>query len=429
MSSDLDLRAGRLAGPGVARGATAVAGRLADMTLQALRTFPWTVRFEDWTGRRWTAGGDAPHWSGLPLDVTIHTEAAGRALLAGDVMGFLERHLAGEADLEGNLYVVSDLRAHARLGMSWPRALWSMLRNRAFQTPARTRVSVKSHYDIPQEALDVYLDRSYRAYSCAMFEEPGRLERGELLRAGTGRDDAFDSLEKAQWRKFKDAVDWIAPTAGDNVLDIGCGYAGQLRVALEERSFARIVGWTHSANQVREGAKLLAGFDPARFELREGDYRSDDRIYDHVLSTGMVSHVGPRGLVPYVREVRRRIRRGGRYLHHALMTPHTPIPLDFYPGTAFHKRWVWPGYHWFTLGAHVRALERHGFEVQRAVNLSPHYAKTTAAWYERMMERRSDMSAWLGEPTFRAWRLYLAGTSGNFRNKGIHVYRLYCEAV
>lgn len=410
------------------RGATA-SERLASMTTRALRDFPWPVRFQDWTGRRWSAGGDAPHWSGLPLDVTLHTEAAGRAILARDVMGFIERHLAGEADLEGNLYVVSDLRAHARLDMSWLRALGSLLRNRAFQTPARARTSVKSHYDVPQAALDLYLDRSYRAYSCALFEDPEWMDREELLRAGAGPADAFDSLEKAQWRKFKDGIDWVAPSAGDTVLDIGCGYAGQLRVALEEHAFARIVGWTHSENQVREAAKLLAGFDPARFELREGDYRSDDRIYDHVLSTGMVSHVGPRGLVPYVRAVRRRIRRGGRYLHHALMTPHTPLPLDFYPGTAFHKRWVWPGYHWFTFGTHVRALERNGFEVHRSVNLSSHYAKTTAAWYERMMARREDASALLGEPTFRAWRLYLAGSSGNFRNKGIHVYRLYCEAV
>jgi cyclopropane-fatty-acyl-phospholipid synthase len=77
----------------------------------------------------------------------------------------------------------------------------------------------------------------------------------------------------------------------------------------------------------------------------------------------------------------------------------------------------------------VKALERNGFEVQRMVNLSEHYAKTTAAWYERMMTQKDAMIARLGEPTFRAWRLYLAGSSGNFTNKGIHVYRLYCEAV
>ena len=77
----------------------------------------------------------------------------------------------------------------------------------------------------------------------------------------------------------------------------------------------------------------------------------------------------------------------------------------------------------------MRALERNGFKVHQSVNPSSHYAKATAAWYERMMARRDDVSAWLGEPTFRAWRLYLAGTSGNFGNQGIHVYRLYCEAV
>jgi cyclopropane-fatty-acyl-phospholipid synthase len=116
-------------------------------------------------------------------------------------------------------------------------------------------------------------------------------------------------------------------------------------------------------------------------------------------------------------------------LHHALMTPYTRRPLDLYVGTVFHKLYVWPGYHWFTLGDHVRTLERHGFEVQGAVNLSQHYAKTTAAWYERLMLARDRAAVLLGEPTFRAWRLFLAGSSGNFLNHGIHVYRLYCQAV
>jgi cyclopropane-fatty-acyl-phospholipid synthase len=406
-----------------------LAERLAAMVSRTLADFPWPVELRDWHGHATVVGGRADHWCGAPLRVQLHDPAAGRALLARDVMAFLEHVLAGRADLEGNLYVVSDLRAHARLDLAWPRALAAWLAHRAFQTPSRARANVRSHYDIPQQALDLYLDRAYRAYSCAIFEAPGRLARDELVRIGRGRSDDFDSLEKAQWRKFQDAIDFVAPSAGDELLDIGCGYGGQLHVALESHRFRRIVGWTHSANQVREGRTLLAGFDEARWEIREGDYRQDDHVYDHVLSTGMISHVGPRGLVPYVRNVRRRIRRGGRYLHHALMTPHTPIPLDFYPGTLFHKRYVWPGYHWFTLGEHVRALERNGFEVQRVVNLSSHYAKTTAAWYERMMERADAMRASVGEPTFRAWQLYLAGGSGNFLNKGIHVHRLYCEAV
>jgi cyclopropane-fatty-acyl-phospholipid synthase len=422
VEADLAVRA-------VSRRESALVGRVQDLVERALRDFPWPVYFQDWTGRRFRTGGTAVHWSGGELEVTLHEPAAGRALVRGDVMGFVEHFLAGRVDLEGNLYIVSDLRNHAHLDLGLGRALLGWLAHRAFQSPARARTNVKSHYDIPQSVFDVYLDRVYRAYSCAIFEAPERLEREELLRVGVGRDDDFDSLEKAQWRKFKEAVDWIAPAERDVLLEIGCGYGGQLRVALEEHRFRRITGWTHSANQIREGVRLLAEFDRARWELREGDYREDCRVYDHVLSTEMVSHVGPRGLVPYVRNVRRRIRRGGRYVHQALMTPHTRLPLDFYPGTLFHKRYVWPGYHWFTLGTHVRALERNGFAVQRALNLSLHYARTTAAWYERMMARAERVRELLGEPTFRAWQLYLAGSSGNFQNQGIHVYRLYCEAV
>ena len=74
----------------------------------------------------------------------------------------------------------------------------------------------------------------------------------------------------------------------------------------------------------------------------------------------MVSHVGPRGLAPYVRHIRKRIKRGGRYVHHALMTPFTNLPLDAEVGAAFNKKYVWPGFHWFTLGTHIKALEENG---------------------------------------------------------------------
>jgi cyclopropane fatty-acyl-phospholipid synthase-like methyltransferase len=168
---------------------------------------------------------------------------------------------------------------------------------------------------------------------------------------------------------------------------------------------------------------------PERWELNEGDYRQDERVYDHITSTGMVSHVGPRGLAPYVRNVRRRIKTGGRYLHHALMTAHDPLPIDFSLGIAFNKKYVWPGFHWFTVGEHVRALEKNGFQVERVLNLTRHYAKTTMAWYERMMANRDLMVRNLGEPTFRAWQVFLAGVTGAYLEKRVHVYRLYCEAV
>ncbi len=407
----------------------AVASRLRSFVQETLADFPWPVRLHDWTGETVEAGGQEAHWCGRSLDVTVRTEAAARCLLRYDIMGFLEKFLEGEADLEGNLYMLSDLSRFARFRLKALQALPQLLLHGAFQNVSRASINVKSHYDIPQKALDVYLDRVYMSYSCGMFENPERLDPADLLTVGRGREDDFDSLEKAQWRKFKDAVDYVAPRQGESLVDIGCGYGGQLRVALESQPFGKVVGWTHSANQAREGRAMLADFDADRWELNEGDYRQEERVFDHVTSTGMVSHVGPRGLVPYVRNVRRRIKTGGRYLHHALMTPHNRFPRDLQLGPAFNKKYVWPGFHWFTVGQHVRALEVNGFEVQRMTNLSRHYAKTTASWYERMMSQRELMVQNLGEPTLRAWQIFLAGITGAYLNKGVHVYRLYCEAV
>jgi cyclopropane-fatty-acyl-phospholipid synthase len=200
-------------------------------------------------------------------------------------------------------------------------------------------------------------------------------------------------------------------------------------VALQHAPLGKVVGWTLSANQAREGLQMLAPFDRERWELHEGDYRDEHRVFDHITSIGMVCHVGPRGLTPYVRHIRRRIKTGGRYLHHCMMIAYSKIPHDLQVGIVFNKQYVWPGFHFFTAGTHVTTLERHGFEVKKMVNLSEHYAKTTTAWYARMMAHQDRMITRVGAPTFRAWQIFLAGNTGTYLNKGIHLYRVYCEAV
>lgn len=400
-----------------------------DFFNRSLHDFPYKIIIDDWTGSEYSLGLNTPHWSGEHLRISVKTPEAAKVLLSGNSLGFLEKFLEGEVDLLGNLYCLSEITPHVQAKLTPMQIFSALIQHSLFQSKSRAKVNVKSHYDIPQEALNVYLDQKYMSYSCGMFEEPARYDRAELLRVGAGEADDFDSLEKSMWRKFKDAIDFINPAEGETVLDVGCGYGGQLAVALENYPKAKIVGWTHSSNQVRKGREMLSPFDSSSWEIHEGDYREENRVFDHITSTGMISHVGPRGLVPYVKEVRKRIKLGGRYVHHALMKPHCELPHDFYVSYVFHKKYVWPGFHWFTLGSHVKALEGNGFEVQRLVNLSAHYGKATAAWYERMMANRDLMLEALGEPTFRAWQIFLAGISGSFLNHGTHVYRLYCEAV
>ncbi len=397
-----------------------------------LKAFPWRVHVQDWTDTSYDLGGDATHWSGHEsLDLRI-TPQASRDLLALDIMRFLERFLEGEVGIEGNLYLFAELRSYAKLPLKPWEIVKNRFRNRIMQAPSEASKSVKSHYDIPEEAL-FYLDRVYRSYSCGMFERPADLSVDDLVRVGEGQKDGWDSLERAQWRKFAHAADYIAPAPQETVLDVGCGYPGFLTVLMDRHPCRRVVGWTHSANQVREGTGMLAAYETSRYELNEGDYREDRRLYDHIHSTGMISHVGPlgrdSGLLHYVREVRGRIKTGGRYVHHALMTSWTGQPLFDALGPAFNRRYVWPGFYWYTLGEHVKTLEENGFQVVQVINLTPHYAKTTRAWYERMVAGKETFVQHAGETTYRAWQVFLAGITGSYLNRQTHCYRILCEAV
>ncbi len=46
-----------------------------------------------------------------------------------------------------------------------------------------------------------------------------------------------------------------------------------------------------------------------------------------------------------------------------------------------------------------------------------------------MLDQRELMTENLGEQTFRAWQIFLAGVTEGFHTKTAHVYRIYCEAV
>ena len=104
-----------------------------------------------------------------------------------------------------------------------------------------------------------------------MWEEPDRIDVSELTRIGEGEHDDWDSLERAQWKKFAHAADFLAPQRGETVIDVGCGYPGFLQVMMDRHpDVGKVVGWTHSANQVHEGQEMLSRYDPKKFELNEG---------------------------------------------------------------------------------------------------------------------------------------------------------------
>ena len=95
-----------------------ISARLKSFTQELLSEFTYEIVFKDWTGDSYSRGQRQPHWKNCPLTIEVRTEAAARDIISLDGLGVLERFLAGDTELSGNLYLIADFKNHtkAKLG-------------------------------------------------------------------------------------------------------------------------------------------------------------------------------------------------------------------------------------------------------------------------------------------------------------------------
>ena len=72
----------------------------------------------------------------------------------------------------------------------------------------------------------------------------------------------------------------------------------------------------------------------------------------------------------------------------------------------------------------LRAAEDAGFEGLDVENLRPHYALTCRRWRERLEANREAALRLVDESTFRAWRIWLAGSALSFEEGFDGVYQI-----
>jgi len=72
---------------------------------------------------------------------------------------------------------------------------------------------------------------------------------------------------------------------------------------------------------------------------------------------------------------------------------------------------------------HARRAEEAGFEVRDVESLREHYARTLRHWVERLEARHQDALRLVDEPTYRTWRLYMAGAAHGFAVGRMNVHQ------
>jgi cyclopropane-fatty-acyl-phospholipid synthase len=376
-----------------------------------------------WDGTVEAAGGGPSRFT----LVLRRPGALRRLLLPPSELALAEAYLRDDIDIEG------DLEAATGLADLLPRRLAAPLRlarlaagalglpdddredagaaaRTAYQPRGRRHSrrrdagSVRYHYDVGNDFYALWLDRRL-VYSCAYFP--------------TGAED----LDAAQAAKLEYICRKLRLQPGERLLDIGCGWGGLVQYAAEHYGVAA-VGITLSQPQAELArARLAAAGLADRCQVMVRDYRDLPRtaVFDKVVSVGMVEHVGQARLPEYYGAVYRALRPGGLFLNHGIVVAdgRPPGPADLaarrlWQAGAFVRRYVFPDGELVTPAALLAPAEAAGFETRDLESLREHYALTLRHWVRRLEARHAEAAALVGEPTYRVWRLYMAGSAHGF---------------
>ncbi|MEJ8635473.1 cyclopropane-fatty-acyl-phospholipid synthase family protein [Streptomyces sp. MS2.AVA.5] len=393
---------------------------------EELLGFPLPVRVRAWDGSE-----SGP--PGAPVLVVRHRRALRRLLWRPGELGLARAWVAGEIDVEGDLYAALDLlsgiiwereedlapavhpvrdprlrtaaRALLRIGgaLPPPPPPPEEVRRRSgpLHTRRRDRQAISHHYDVGNGFYEQVLGPSM-VYSCAYWSDGG-------------------TLEEAQRDKLDLVCRKLALQQGDRLLDVGCGW-GSLAMHAAREYGAQVTGITLSREQAAYARKRIAEAGLTdRIEIRVQDYRDvRDGPYDAIASIGMAEHVGQVRYLEYAEQLLTLLRPGGRLLNHQIARRPERNEAD-YRLDPFIDRYVFPDGELAPLGRTVATLELAGFEVRDVESIREHYALTLRRWVANLEAdwRRAVRHSSPGRA--RVWRLYMAACALAFEHSKIGV--------
>ena len=371
-----------------------------------------------------------------PATIVISSPRAVRRLLwSPNELGLGRAYVAGELDVEGDVFAALALRdalagdehdpVKIRLGWrGWLKALRAGLSLGAVGRPlpppeqeaqlrgrrhskTRDRAAISHHYDLSNEFYRMVLGETM-TYSCAYFA-----------------DDAM-SLDDAQRTKYDVICRKLGLREGMRLLDVGCGWGGMLLHAAEHYGVTG-VGVTLSQRQAEKATERVrdAGL-AAKLDIRVQDYRDiTDGPFDAISSIGMFEHVGRARLGEYFAQLFDLLAPQGRLLNHGISRPGSG-DVGGRPGFdkhSFIERYVFPDGELHEVGSVVSLMQQRGFEVRDVESLREHYARTLRCWVANL-EANWDRAVELVGPSARIWRLYMAGSAVNFESNRTNIHQV-----
>jgi cyclopropane-fatty-acyl-phospholipid synthase len=265
----------------------------------------------------------------------------------------------------------------------------------------------QSIYDVSNEFFALFLDATM-GYTCAYFE----------------RDDM--TLEEAQIAKFDLALGKLNLEPGMTLLDIGCGWGGALKRAVEKYD-VNVIGITLSRNQFEYSKNKLAGLPTSRnIEVRlQGWEEFEDKV-DRIVTIGAFEAFKMERYPAFFERTYDILPDDGRMLLHTILAYSqqrhhergVSITMSDLRFMRFIGQEIFPGGQLpaqediFTFG------EAAGFSVERVQLLQKHYERTLNIWAANLEANKDQAIAIQSQEVYDRYMHYLTGCE-NFFRKGI----------
>jgi len=264
---------------------------------------------------------------------------------------------------------------------------------------------VQAHYDLSDDFFRLFLDPTM-TYSCAYWDR--------------NRDIP---LEEAQRRKMDLSLGKLGLRPGMTLLDVGCGWGGTMRRAIENYD-VNVIGLTLSRHQAEHVQKLLDSLDTERSRrvLLHG-WEEFDETADRIVSIGAFEHFGYDRYDDFFAMAYRTLPDDGVMLLHTItmLTPQQIVEhgLDLSDEqTSFNEfiaTEIFPGGQLPAIEMVEFHASKMGFNLKRRQSLQLHYARTLDCWAEALRAHHEDAVAIQSEVVYQRYMRYLTGCANAFR--------------
>ena len=262
----------------------------------------------------------------------------------------------------------------------------------------------QSIYDVSNEFFALFLDPTM-GYTCAYFE----------------RDDM--TLEEAQNAKFDLALGKLNVEPGMTVLDIGCGWGGALKRAVEKFD-VNAIGITLSRNQFEYSTALLAGTPTQRnIEVRlQGWEEFDDKV-DRIVSIGAFEAFKSERWPAFFERAHDILPDDGRMLLHTILAHSqrqlhesgVTLTMSDVRFTRFIYTEIFPGGQLPAQEDIFDCAQTAGFSVERVQLLREHYERTLNMWAANLEANKDAAIEIQSQEVYDRYMKYLTGCAKLFR--------------